>query len=413
MSRRAKRKAKRTWFFHGKHKAEATSVAVAARNAGAEKVYLESVKANIKAADKASAQPPPHVAQSKPHAEPLVMGQSIAPPRDRPDIAKLMSMLTYKRQAGSKSEAEFIAKYIDTIPGMASDTYGNRWVVVGENKAGVMFSCHTDSVHRDAGRQGIRYDGRYIALKADAQSNCLGADDGAGVFLCVELIAAGVEGLYVFHREEERGGRGSAFIAEAYSGKHSAQADHDTAKRMLDGIRCCIAFDRKGTTSVITHQSMGRTASDAFANSMSDALSLPRLKPDDTGMFTDSANYAQSCIAECTNLSVGYEHEHRNAEYLDTHWLLALRDAFITAWNPAKLVIMRKAGEWAMQGDDDYDWYLDAQADAAERMAEDKMKSMSDLVWEYPDAVVEVLKDYGIDEDVILSYAHDMQKSRY
>ena len=51
----------------------------------------------------------------------------------------------------------------------------------------------------------------------DHASDCLGADDGAGVFLMLEMIDANVEGTYIFHRGEERGGWGSSQIAELHA----------------------------------------------------------------------------------------------------------------------------------------------------------------------------------------------------
>ena len=43
-------------------------------------------------------------------------------------------------------------------------------------------------------------------------NECLGGDDGTGVWLMTKLIEAGVPGRYIFHRAEEVGGRGSGWI---------------------------------------------------------------------------------------------------------------------------------------------------------------------------------------------------------
>ena len=60
------------------------------------------------------------------------------------------------------------------------------------------------------------------------------------------MIAADVPGTYIFHREEEIGGKGSGWIA-------------DNKDNWLSNYSSCIAFDRYGNNSIITHQGMERT----------------------------------------------------------------------------------------------------------------------------------------------------------
>lgn len=57
-----------------------------------------------------------------------------------------------------------------------------------------LFACHLDTVHRDAGYQRVRSRrGRTGALYTP-DGECLGADDGAGIWLMLEMIAADVPG---------------------------------------------------------------------------------------------------------------------------------------------------------------------------------------------------------------------------
>ena len=143
------------------------------------------------------------------------------------------------------------------------------------------------------------------------------------------MILNQVKGLYVFHDSEEVGGHGSAWLAKNHGG-------------LLDGIDFCIAFDRKGFDSVITHQAMGRTASDSFASSI--APLLPSVYRSDTGgTFTDSANYTD-IIGECTNLSVGYLNQHTKQETQSISHALALRESMLR-FDESKLIQLRKAGE--------------------------------------------------------------------
>lgn len=211
--------------------------------------------------------------------------------------AKYFEMLTYKRPARTKYELKWIARFLDSVPGMAKDNYGNRYIRVGESST--LFSCHTDTQHRKTGKQKILVDQESgIIFKDDKEP--LGADDCTGAYIMLHMIEHGVPGLYVFHRDEEIGGKGSKWIAA-----------NDPS--LLLGIERAIAFDRRNDTDVITHQGGQRCCSDAFASALSLALGK-EYRADNTGLFTDTANYTD-LVAECTNISVGYEFEHTPDEY--------------------------------------------------------------------------------------------------
>ena len=333
----------------------------------------------------------------------------------RGELLELMEMLTYCRMKDGKAEAMFIEKYIDTIKGMQVDGYGNRYIVVGPDNPDVMFSAHTDTVHRHSGWQSLHYDGRHITLQSPEHSNCLGADDGAGVFCLVKLIAAGIAGLYVFHRAEEHGGLGSGWIA-------------DNAPDMVKDIKFCIAFDRRGADSIITEQGMTRCCSDDFADSLADALSLPMYN-DPTGSFTDSATYADAgLIGECTNVSVGYDNEHTSSESLDVAVLFRLINAFRYDWKPDMLKYVREPQaasygytmSYSMSWDKDYEKSDGGAFGKAERLAydrsmcqphfmeEDKATLMLEAVNQYPEAAAQLLMDYGVSDNEVYEAADAM-----
>lgn len=219
----------------------------------------------------------------------------------------LLDMLTYCRPTGGATEHDFITRYIVNLPGAERDPYGNWHVIIGESN--VLWSCHTDTVHTQGGRQTLhmRENGIVgLSKRSKHVSSCLGADDTAGVYICREMILRGIPGHYIFHTNEEAGGIGSQDIAQL-------------CPALLDGIDFAIAFDRKGTRDVITYQ-CGECCSDAFAWSLAHALDYAGLsgyRPSDRGIFTDTAQYV-AIIGECTNLSIGYEHAHTLLETLDT-----------------------------------------------------------------------------------------------
>lgn len=241
-------------------------------------------------------------------------------------VVTLLHMLTTKRPGGSKSERKFIKRFLKPL-GVTADAFGNRILRIGD--APIMWSCHTDTVHSSGGTQKIKSVGKnWVGLDPISKSNCLGADDTAGVWLMCELIKAQVPGLYVFHREEESGGLGSRWIAKE-------------TPELLKGIKFAVALDRKGRDEVITHQ-MGRCCSDEFAVSLAAQLGMG-YKPSDEGLFTDTANYTD-LIGECTNLSVGYKGHHTNNEVLNVNHLRGLRDKLIKL-DVNALVSKRMPGE--------------------------------------------------------------------
>lgn len=230
------------------------------------------------------------------------------PSADRADIKRLLEMHSFKRPMNSAAEREFRDIYINHIPGMMKDACGNRYVVVGESPT-VLWSSHTDTVHHISGRQKLTYANGFLYLREDEKANCLGADCTAGVWLMLEMIEKKIPGLYIFHHGEERGGIGSGYI-------------RDKTPELLAGIKYAIAFDRRGTDSVITSQFGGVCASSTFAHALADALG-GEFAPDPGGSFTDTANY-KYLVPECTNLSVGYYNAHCNTECLDVGFLANL-----------------------------------------------------------------------------------------
>lgn len=257
-------------------------------------------------------------------------------------LLTLCAMLETRRPMGTGTERAFIRRYIEPLPGAVQDRANNWHVIVPDRRTGtarVLWSCHTDTVHRTEGRQGLYIGPEEITLGRNRRklSNCLGADDTVGVWICREMVLAGVPGHYVFHYGEERGGIGSGNIV--------AQSPE-----LFRDIECAIALDRRGTTDVITYQACGRCCSDAFAESLAAQLQdVARYAPCDSGIYTDTAEYT-GIVGECTNLSVGYRYEHSPSESLNYRHALRLLEALCVLDTDA-LVCER------VPGDDDDDYY--------------------------------------------------------
>ena len=203
-------------------------------------------------------------------------------------MEELYEILKYKRPYGSSEEEMCIAMHLDIIPGIKKDDFGNRMITVGENPT-VLFSSHTDTVHRKGGTQTICNDLEKQVLYKD-DDECLGADDGAGMWLMINMINEKIPGLYIFHRGEECGVLGSSYIA------------HETPE-ILDNITKAIAFDRRGTKDIINRQAGGKCCSQEVVDSLSEALDMGHSAA--TGSFTDTANYTR-LVEEGTTVSCGY-----------------------------------------------------------------------------------------------------------
>jgi hypothetical protein len=174
-----------------------------------------------------------------------------------------------------------------------------------------------------------------VAFSADEETlftpdgQCLGADDGVGVWLMLEMIKSGVPGAYLFHRGEELSGIGSSAI-------------HDQASEFLSQFKWAIAFDRRGTTDIITHQSGIRGCSDEFARELAKQLNRGGLylTLSKNGSYTDTFEYFD-IIPECTNVSVGYQREHTPNETLNLDYLFRLRNSICNYFDSECLPVER------------------------------------------------------------------------
>lgn len=238
---------------------------------------------------------------------------AIANSASRAGLDDLCSMLSFRRPHGSDSESQFIREFIAPT-GARPDGFGNMRLRIGD--APILWSAHTDSVHRFDGYQRLRIDAEKGTVKVDQArtflSNCLGADDATGCWILIEMAKAKIPGLYIWHRKEESGGHGARWIVR-------------NDKAALAGMKCAIAFDRMNYDDVIDSQG-GRCASLSWAKTLGEEIGgmTPAF-----GVYTDTAEY-KGIIPECTNLSVGYFGQHTETERQDLIFAGWLRDRMVT-----------------------------------------------------------------------------------
>ena len=229
--------------------------------------------------------------------------------------------------------------YIVHIPG-ADDTL---WV------------SHCDTADSSPEHVAIRrfVEGGETYVESDG-TTILGADDKVGCAIMACMIKCGVPGWYLFASGEESGCIGS--------GKCAARCEKDDIS-----FKHVISFDRKGYSSIITHQMGMRTASDEFADALATMLAEHGLQyqSDQGGVYTDSNEFSGFC-SECTNLSVGYfdQHTHKERANLTFAWRLCLamidighrglpeahRDPYVIEY------IKPKFGGWSRSGYNPYEF---------------------------------------------------------
>jgi len=249
---------------------------------------------------------------------------------------------------------EGVHKYLP-MDQLTKDKHGNLYCKIGESHT--MFSSHLDTADNKPTKTNLfigdkpksydyyssyfddEYDNPGAATSNTDEyiftdgSSILGADDKAGVAIMLYMMHHKVPGLYYFFIGEERGGIGSHALSGSFE-----------MNPLMKGIKKCVSFDRRNEHSVITEQMGQQCCSDEFAKGFCSAMGEHGFKfvLDPGGIYTDSASFIEQ-IPECTNISVGYMHEHTGQEYQNITYLEKVCPAFVAIdWEA--LPIVRKLG---------------------------------------------------------------------
>ena len=249
---------------------------------------------------------------------------------------KFLQLTNYTYPHGTES---FLKGFLPQ--GYKEDGHGNYYYLIGDNPT-TMFTCHLDTACKDQQKVKHVFSGNMVMTDG---KTILGADDKAGMVVILNMIEKKVPGLYFFFIGEEVGCIGSGLLADNWS-----EFQHSKS------ITKVVSFDRRGTTSVITHQFWGRCCSDEFGKILAGRLSSTSdklmLDIDNTGIMTDSAKF-MGLVQECTNISVGYYNEHTFKECQNIDYLQILCNAVVEIdWET--LPIARDIHEEIDFDEDDY-----------------------------------------------------------
>ena len=305
---------------------------------------------------------------------------------------RFIEMLQYTRPHKGKSEQEYLERFI--VPNIDwEDKSGNMIKIIGDKNPRIMFSSHTDTVHRHDGKQKLFTDEKEQFIFSD--STCLGADDTVGNYLMITMIEEKIPGMYIFHRGEEHGGIGSGWIAKETPG-------------LLEHIEIAIALDRKDTDDVVQYQSGSRCCSEQFASDLAKLMEITG--GDEIGSFTDTASYTD-LVTECTNISVAYWNQHSKNERCDPHQIGIIEERLLKAdWDSLKAYGYEDEDQWSLS----YGHYVST--GYAGQSNQDVNYQYSDDYWDlhemvsnHPSIVVEYLYSCGISADEILEKEYDVR----
>ena len=253
--------------------------------------------------------------------------------------------LCYPRRTKEAQEhlREVLYSAMKGSPSRHLDGYGNMYVFIGSSRV-VAFTSHLDNVDNNPHSTNLldMDDDGIVSVNPDSTSTCLGADDAAGLFIMLAMINNGVEGTYCFFMDEEVGCKGSQWSAQNMS-------------YLFDDTKLMVSFDRKGYSSIITHQMGENCMSTECATALASRLNqfdtdYPEFVLDDGGSYTDSYSFV-GMIPNCTNISVGYFNQHTKKETQDLEFLQQISEVYsLVDWRDLPVGKLETTPSWGSYG---------------------------------------------------------------
>lgn len=194
----------------------------------------------------------------------------------------------------SLSQAELKATLAQYLKGKYKKVIVEKEYIVAVGDIPVALVAHMDTVFYNQPSE-IYYDQRKAIMWSP---DGLGADDRAGIFAIIQIIADGYRPSIILTTDEERGGLGAQALAKK--------------KCPIKSLRYMIQLDRRGSNDCVFYQcANGKFIKYIETFGFSEAV----------GSFSD-ISFLMPVWQVCgVNLSIGYREEHSVSETLNVHWM--------------------------------------------------------------------------------------------
>ncbi len=170
------------------------------------------------------------------------------------------------------------------------------WLLV-KGEAPVLLVAHLDTVHREPVRDICKTQDGNILMSPQG----IGGDDRCGVYALLSVYeAAKVKPWLLFTCDEEIGGVGASFFAEA--------VEWNEVPEDLYKVKCIIEIDRKGSDDAVYYDCGNKDFEDYVTS---------QVFKTDCGSYSDICDIAPALKVAAVNRSSGYYNAHTQHEYIN------------------------------------------------------------------------------------------------
>lgn len=223
------------------------------------------------------------------------------------NLTLLKKILLIERPSGFEQKlTSLILNYCKDIPNLTYylDDHSNLFITKNTNNQRWV-SCiiaHQDMVLAGPGPRTMSIrNGQIRGFQKGTGIPCnLGADDGLGVCIALQLLTILPDIKVIFTTQEEVGGLGAVRAC--------------SNREFFKNINFFVQADRRGSSDVITHTNGINVTSKEFIADISDLMVQYNYKVN-SGTFTDVGVFVETFSTVGINISVGYMNEHSSSEY--------------------------------------------------------------------------------------------------